>query len=40
MGQRRIKNLKYLMDEVLYQMFKVILSISLKKIKQLLIILA
>ena len=38
LGQRRIKNLNYQMDHILYQIFKTILSISSKNIKQWLII--
>ena len=32
--QREMKNLNYLMDHVLYQIFKIILSISSKNMKQ------
>ena len=32
--QYRMKHLNYLTDHILYQMFKIILSISLKKVKQ------
>ena len=34
-----MKNLNYLMDHIMYQIFKIILNISLKNMKQLLIIL-
>ena len=37
--QHGIKNLNYLMDHIVYQIFKIILNISLKKMRQLLIIL-
>ena len=37
--QHGIKNLNYLMDHIIYQIFKIILNISLKKMRQLLIIL-
>ena len=36
--QRGMKNLNYLVDQILYQTFKIILSISLKNMKNLLII--
>ena len=32
--QRGMKNLNYLMDHILYQIFKIILSISSKNMKQ------
>ena len=32
--QNGTKNLKYLMDHILYQIFKIILSISSKNMKQ------
>ena len=34
-----MKNLNYLMDHIMYQIFKIILNISLKNMKRLLIIL-
>ena len=37
--KHRRKNLNYLMDDILYQIFKTILSISSKNMRQLLIIL-
>ena len=37
--KHRRKNLNYLMDHILYQIFKTILSISSKNMRQLLIIL-
>ena len=37
--QHGIKNFNYLMDHILYQIFKIILNISSKNMKQLLIIL-
>ena len=37
--QHGMKNLNYLMDHILYQIFKIILNTSQKNMKQLLIIL-